>query len=115
LNLTNFIHEFQNDSHNYFRPFRPGGLRCTTWWQGKYARSFDPIQRTITKTNDFVTKKTSFDPTQKIWTIRLKNLFHLLIQNIKIQIKKFCKIFLLFVYFAIQGYVAEDKSFSSNH
>ena len=119
LNLINLNYEFQNDSHNYLCPFRPDGLGCTTWWQGKYARTFDPIQWAITKTNDFVTKKTSSDPTKKIWTIRLKNLFQLFKQNIdllnlntlskKFKYKLFVTYFCYsFVYFAVQGYVAED-------
>ena len=72
---TKSNHEFQNDSHNFLRPFCPDNLRCTTWWKGKHARTFDPVQRTITTTNVFVTKKASFGPTTKIWTIRLKLLY----------------------------------------
>ena len=69
--VKNYQNEFQNDSYNYLCHFCPDGLRCTTWWQGKYARTFDTVQRTITAANDFVTKKTSSDPTKKIWTICL--------------------------------------------
>ena len=69
--VKKYKNEFQNDSHNYLCPFCPEGLRCTTWWQGEHARTFDTVQRTIAAANDFITQKASFDPTKKIWTICL--------------------------------------------